>query len=111
QTLLALWPHGGERLPSSSLRRVQDYMTKAAREAGRHTTWTEPDSRYERDLRAFVSRVARHGAFRTEMARLVRAIGPAGATNALALLVLKATVPGVPDFYQGTELFEATLTD
>ncbi len=62
-------------------------------------------------LTAFISRVARQPAFRTEMASFVRAIGPAAATNALALLVLKATSPGVPDFFQGTELFEPTLTD
>jgi (1->4)-alpha-D-glucan 1-alpha-D-glucosylmutase len=45
------------------------------------------------------------------MTRFARAIGPAAATNGLAMLVLKATSPGVPDFFQGTEFFEPTLTD
>ena len=49
--------------------------------------------------------------FRAEMGRFVRAIAPAAASNSLALMVLKACTPGVPDFFQGTELFEATLTD
>lgn len=111
QTLVALWPTGRDRLPPADLRRVRDYATKAVREARCHTSWTEPDTRYERALSAFITRVARHPTFRTEMARLVRAIGPAAATNALALVVLKATSPGVPDFFQGTELFEPTLTD
>jgi (1->4)-alpha-D-glucan 1-alpha-D-glucosylmutase len=111
QALAALWPYGHDRLPAPDLRRVRDYAIKAAREAQRHTTWTEPDQRYERRLSAFITRVAHQPAFRTEMARLVRTIGPAAATNALALLVLKTTSPGVPDFYQGTEFFEPTLTD
>ncbi|HWD54086.1 MAG TPA: malto-oligosyltrehalose synthase [Acidimicrobiales bacterium] len=111
QSLVALWPPGQDRLPSSELRRVRDYAVKAAREARRATTWTDPDERYERALTAFITRVARQPESRREMARLARSIGCAAATNALALLVLKAIAPGVPDFYQGTEFFEATLTD
>jgi (1->4)-alpha-D-glucan 1-alpha-D-glucosylmutase len=111
QALLALWPPGRDSLAPTDQRRVRDYALKAAREARRSTTWTDPDERYERVLTAYISRVARQPAFRTEMGRFVRAIGPAAATNALALVVLKATAPGVPDFFGGTELFEPTLTD
>ncbi|HWF14888.1 MAG TPA: malto-oligosyltrehalose synthase [Acidimicrobiales bacterium] len=111
QTLLALWPPGRNRLAPSDLHRVRDYAIKAAREARRSTSWTKPDERYERRLNAFINRVARQPAFRTEMTRFARAIGPAAATNGLAMLVLKATSPGVPDFFQGTEFFEPTLTD
>ncbi len=111
QTLVSLWPARRTGLATRDLRRVQDYTLKAAREAKRYTSWTEPDFRYERDLRSFIARVCGGERFRTEMSRFVRAIAPAAASNSLALIVLKACTPGVPDFFQGTELFEATLTD
>jgi (1->4)-alpha-D-glucan 1-alpha-D-glucosylmutase len=111
QTLVSLWPASRTGLPAQDVRRVQDYTLKAAREAGLFTSWTEPDRRYERDLRSFVARICREQRFRTEMSRFVRAIAPAAASNSMALMVLKACTPGVPDFFQGTELFEATLTD
>ncbi len=111
QTLVSLWPASRTGLPGQHVRRVQDYTLKAAREAKLYTSWTEPDLRYERDLRSFVARICRDQRFRTEMSRFVRAIAPAAASNSLALTVLKACSPGVPDFFQGTELFEATLTD
>jgi (1->4)-alpha-D-glucan 1-alpha-D-glucosylmutase len=111
QTLASLWPADGTALPATDVRRVQDYVLKGAREAKRHTSWTEPDQRYERALRSFVARVAQEHRFRGELGQFVRAIAPAAATNSLALSVLKVCSPGTPDFYQGTELFEATLTD
>ena len=98
-------------LAPQDIRRVQEYALKAAREAKRHTSWTEPDQRSERALRSFIARVCREQRFRAEMGRFVRAIGPAATTNSLALTLLKACTPGTPDFFQGTELFEATLTD
>jgi (1->4)-alpha-D-glucan 1-alpha-D-glucosylmutase len=111
QTLVTLWPVDRAALPPKDVRRVQDYVLKAAREAKRDTSWTEPDQRYERALRSFIARVSDEQRFRAEMGSFVRAIVPAAATNSLALTVLKACTPGTPDFYQGTELFEATLTD
>ena len=111
QTLVSLWPASRTGLPAPDLRRVQDYTLKAAREAKLYTSWTEPDRRYERDLRSFVAHTCRENRFRAEMSRFVRAIAPVAASNSLALMVLKACTPGVPDFFQGTELFEATLTD
>jgi maltooligosyltrehalose synthase len=111
QTLVALWPVDRPALPPPDVRRVQEYALKAAREAKRHTSWTEPDQRYERTLRSFITRVCREQRFREEMGRFTRSIAPAAATNSLALTVLKACTPGTPDFFQGTELFEATLTD
>lgn len=111
QTLAALWPAGRAALSGEDVHRVQDYVLKAAREAKLHTSWTEPDARSERALRSFVSRLGREQRFRAEMGRFVRTIAPAAASNGLALMVLKACTPGVPDFFQGTELFEPTLTD
>ena len=111
QSLVALWPADRSALPPRDVRRVQEYALKAAREAKRQTSWTEPDHRYEDALRRFVSRACRDQRFRAEMGRFVQAIAPAAVSNSLALTLLKVSTPGVPDFFQGTELFEATLTD
>lgn len=111
QTLVALWPTEGDGLSPADLRRVKDHVVKAAREAKQRTSWTDPDLRYERRLTSSVARMCHDESFRGEMVGFVHGVGPAAATNSMALLVLKACAPGVPDFYQGTELFEATVTD
>ncbi len=111
QSVLALWPMGGDGLDAPNLGRLQDYMVKATREAKRHSSWTDPDVAYEQTVRAFVARVNDDERFCEELARYFRRIGPAAITNTLALLVLKTGAPGTPDFYQGTELIEPTLTD
>jgi (1->4)-alpha-D-glucan 1-alpha-D-glucosylmutase len=111
QSLLALWPTDGDELDAPTLRRLQDYLVKATREAKRRSSWGDPDVAYERNLRAFVVRVHDDEGFRRELGRYFRRIGPAAVTNTLALLVLKIGAPGTPDFYQGTELMEPTLTD
>jgi (1->4)-alpha-D-glucan 1-alpha-D-glucosylmutase len=113
QTLFSLWPAAPTRtgLPNSELERVREYALKAARETKRRTSWTDPDAGYERRLTAAITRISRDGRFRQEMSRFLGAVGAAAATNAMALLVLKTCVPGVPDFYQGTETFEPVLTD
>ncbi|HWE68476.1 MAG TPA: malto-oligosyltrehalose synthase [Acidimicrobiales bacterium] len=111
QSLFAVWPDGLSQLPRAVRLRVNAYVVKAAREAKRRTSWVDPDPRYERGLTSFVDRLCRDERFGREMARLLGRIGPAAATNALSMLVLKAVVPGVPDFYQGTELWDFSLTD
>jgi malto-oligosyltrehalose synthase len=112
QTLAAMWPAGRSRLSPAERHRVEEYVVKAAREAKRRTSWTDPSERYERSLRSFIGLLARPaGPFGAEMERFVRRIGPAAATNSLALAVLKSVCPGVPDVYQGTELWDFSLTD
>jgi (1->4)-alpha-D-glucan 1-alpha-D-glucosylmutase len=111
QAMLALWPMSGDALDAATLRRVQDYAVKAAREAKLRTSWVDPDGPYERALTTFITRAHRDLDFRTELTRFSGRIAPTAVTNTLALVVLKACLPGVPDFYQGTELFEPTLTD
>jgi (1->4)-alpha-D-glucan 1-alpha-D-glucosylmutase len=90
---------------------VQDYGVKATREAKWRTTWVDPNPDYEKALDAFIGTVARDRLFAREMRHFLGHIAPAAVTNSLGLVVLKAVCPGVPDFYQGTELFEPTLTD
>jgi malto-oligosyltrehalose synthase len=112
QTVVGAWPLDPEdRLGFAS--RIQHYAVKAAREAKSRTSWSEPDLLYEDALRRFVGQLLDPGdpEFVAEVASVVDAIGLAGAINALSLVALKMTVPGVPDVYQGTETGALTLVD
>ena len=111
QSLFCLWPTDGGRPTGATKQRVQNYAVKAARESKRRTSWIDPSSPYERSLTTFISGIARDAQFQREMSRFVKRVGPAAATNSLAMTVLKCVVPGVPDFYQGSELWDFTLTD
>jgi (1->4)-alpha-D-glucan 1-alpha-D-glucosylmutase len=113
QTLAAIWPNGQINLPTGDWERVAEYVVKAAREAKCHTTWVDPDAAYEDLLRTFVADLEKPPAleFRTELRDFVRSVAPSSATNGLAMVVLKSVCPGVPDFYQGTEMWTRTLTD
>ena len=111
QTLACLWPLDGSRLQSAELQRAKDYAIKAAREAKRRSAWVDPDLDYEEELSSFIAGLVRDPRFGREMGLFLRRIGPAAVSNSLSLIVLKTMMPGVPDFYQGTELHEASLTD
>jgi len=110
QSLFGVWPADGGAGPELT-RRLRDTMRKAARESKRRTSWIDPDLRYERVLRRFVEAVLGDPRTRAELDRLVRRLGPAAATNSLAMTVLAATAPGVPDLYQGGELWDLSLVD
>ncbi len=120
QTLVGSLPAGGfgagEIEPYQE--RIVAYMTKAAREAKLATRWSRPDDAYEAALTAFVGRVLqpepeRPGAAALLDELLARAAETAwfGALNTLSASVLKLTVPGMPDIYQGTELIDLSLVD
>lgn len=111
QTLLCLWPLQGDELDDSTLDRVIAQAIKSARESKLRSSWTEPDEAYEAGLGRFVRRLHGHIGFRKEMTAFGRRIGPAAFVNSIAGVALKVCAPGVPDFYQGTELLEPTLTD
>jgi (1->4)-alpha-D-glucan 1-alpha-D-glucosylmutase len=103
QTMAGAWP-----LEQS---RCQAYMEKAAREAGLHTTWTDPDPAYEQALAALVARAYADESFLGELEALVAEIAPAGRVKAAALALLRLTSPGIPDTYQGTETEQLVLVD
>jgi (1->4)-alpha-D-glucan 1-alpha-D-glucosylmutase len=88
-------------------------MVKAMREAKVRTSWLHPDEGYERRVRSFVRTILgpSNRRFHADLTDLLDQVGPAAAVNALALTVLKCTVPGVPDLYQGTELWSHSLVD
>lgn len=103
QAAVGAWPISRERL--------HGYAEKAMREAGDRTTWTEPDAAYEKAVHDLVDAAyddpAVAGLVEDAAARLA---GP-GWSNALAAKLLSLTVPGVPDVYQGSELWEQSLVD
>jgi (1->4)-alpha-D-glucan 1-alpha-D-glucosylmutase len=112
QALLGAWPLAGPDEDFAA--RMQGYAIKAAREGKNETSWTDPDETYENGLRAFVTKVLNPQGS-AEFLRLfqdfARRIALIGALNSLSQLVLKCTMPGVPDFYQGTELWDLSLVD
>jgi (1->4)-alpha-D-glucan 1-alpha-D-glucosylmutase len=101
QTAIGAWPIEPERLHA--------YVEKAAREASTHTTWTDPDEDFERAMHAVVD--AMYGDLHPSIDRFVDGIVGAGWSNALGQKLIQLTMPGVPDTYQGTELWDNSLVD
>jgi (1->4)-alpha-D-glucan 1-alpha-D-glucosylmutase len=103
QTLVGAFPIDAGRLAA--------YIEKATREAGVHTSWTDPDPAYDAAVARFVrSRLADHG-FVSDVAEFTAPLVGWGRRLSLAWTLLKVTVPGVPDVYQGTELWDLSLVD
>jgi (1->4)-alpha-D-glucan 1-alpha-D-glucosylmutase len=103
QTLVGAWP-----LPAD---RALRYMEKAAKEAKEHTSWVDPDPAYDDALRSFVEAVMADDEFISEVERFVAPLITPGQLNSLAMALLKLTSPGVPDIYQGNELWDLSLVD
>jgi (1->4)-alpha-D-glucan 1-alpha-D-glucosylmutase len=103
QTLVGAWPLDRERALA--------YAIKAAREARAHTSWTDPCPGHEAALRRFVEGTLGDPAFTADLAEFLAPMIEPGHVNALAQTLLKLTAPGVPDLYQGTELWDASLVD
>ena len=113
QTLLGAWPLGPGEMDSFP-ERVREYMVKAVREAKVHTRWIQPNPEYERAIRDFVTALlvdAEGAPFREDFLPFQAKVGHYGAQNGLAQLVLKIASPGIPDFYQGAELWDLRLVD
>ncbi|MCW2534079.1 MAG: treY [Blastococcus sp.] len=103
QNLVGAWPLSRER--------AHAYVEKAAREAGTSTTWTDPDEEFEGRLHALVDAAYDDPATAAEIDAFVTRITPLGWSNSLAQKLLQLTMPGVPDVYQGTELWDFSLVD
>jgi (1->4)-alpha-D-glucan 1-alpha-D-glucosylmutase len=103
QTLVGTWPITAQRLG--------DYLLKAAREAKRHTTWTDQDADYEQALVTFATSVLADESITTQVAAFVEHIAPFARVATLATKLLALTLPGVPDVYQGCELVDLSLVD
>jgi (1->4)-alpha-D-glucan 1-alpha-D-glucosylmutase len=115
QALVGAWPAGLDGAPDAALvARMREYMQKAVKEAKVHTSWINPSPHYDEAVSAFVEQVlagpSARGFLRLFVPFAAR-VARLGAVNALAQLVLKVASPGVPDFYQGTELWDLSLVD
>lgn len=94
--------------------RLKDYLVKAVREAKVHTTWLKPDTDYEELFLAFVDKILaarRSSVFLGEFLPFQRRVAHFGMLNGLAQTLVKITAPGIPDFYQGSELWNLNLVD
>ncbi len=116
QTLVGAWPDGAGTLEGLGRfrERVAAYMLKAVREAKAHTSWTDPNAGYEEAVREFIERALTDNAnnlFLDDLRRFQRRTAFFGRFNSLAQTLLKITSPGVPDFYQGSELWDLSLVD
>jgi (1->4)-alpha-D-glucan 1-alpha-D-glucosylmutase len=113
QTLIGAWPLTTENR-AEFVGRIQGYMNKALHEAKVHTSWVNPDPEYDAAASEFVARILdpdRAGPFLADFADFQRTVSHFGMFNSLAQTLLKCTAPGVPDTYQGTELWDFNLVD
>jgi len=112
QTLLGAWPIEASDFPTLA-DRLQAYAIKATREAMVHTRWTQPNERHERALQAFVASLvkSRKSEFRRDFTSFVERIAYYGMLNSLSQTLLKIVSPGIPDFYQGSDLWDLRLVD
>jgi len=112
QTMLGAWPIEG--IDDFFTERIQAYAVKAAREGKQETSWLNPNQLYEQGVGRFIAKILDRsisGEFIDSMDRLARRIALLGALNSLSQITLKATMPGVPDFYQGTEFWDLAMVD
>jgi len=103
QTLVGAWPIEPDRMLA--------YMKKATRETKAHTSWTTPNEPYDTALQSFVQAAMADLDFTVDVEAFVAPLIPTGRVNSLAQTLLKLTAPGVPDVYQGTELWDLSLVD
>ncbi len=108
QAVLGAWTP--EHLPDLPAR-LHGYAEKAMREAGDRTTWTEPDPAYEAAVQAAVDTVFESTDVQRVLTGLVALVDEPGRSNSLAAKLVAITMPGVPDVYQGSELWETSLVD
>ncbi len=118
QVLLGSWPLDLHRDDTEGLadyhQRLWQWQQKALREAKLNSSWSAPNELYEQGVEAFLSRLLLEDAGKTlrdAIGEAAQAIAPAGALNGLAQSLLRLTVPGVPDLYQGDEFWDFTLVD
>ena len=111
QALIGAWPG---TIDGTFIERMQAYALKAAREGKQETSWTSPHEAYERSLLDFVRALldpARSAEFLSSFGEFAARTALLGALNGLSQLALKVLLPGVPDFYQGSEFWDLSLVD
>lgn len=111
QTLIGAWPLMRDKLPAAFAERIVQYMLKAVREAKEKTSWASPNREYESAVKDFVNALLQSKEFLADFVPFQRTISYFGMLNSLSQSLLKLTAPGVPDIYQGDELWEFNLVD
>jgi len=119
QTLLGTWPVDLDGAPVPSvgpkfIARIQRYMAKALKEAKLNTSWIQPNENWDHAMQEFVARILEAGPrnkFLPAFLPVAAEIARLGAINSLAQTAIKLTAPGVPDIYQGTEIWDDSLVD
>jgi (1->4)-alpha-D-glucan 1-alpha-D-glucosylmutase len=116
QTLIGVWPFQAMTTEQHRefVNRIESYMEKAVREAKVHSSWISPNPSYEDAVRNFVNLALEpspDNQFLNALVAFRRTIASAGILNSLSQVLLKIASPGVPDFYQGAELWNLTLVD
>jgi malto-oligosyltrehalose synthase/4-alpha-glucanotransferase len=111
QTLIGAYPLPGQDEDDFSSR-LEEYLQKALREAKRKTTWAEPNEEYEKGTQEFARELLnKDGEFWEDFVSFQNQIADFGMVNSLSQLILKFTCPGIPDVYQGCELWDLSLVD
>jgi (1->4)-alpha-D-glucan 1-alpha-D-glucosylmutase len=113
QTLLGAFPFSDAEYPEF-IERIKEYIVKAVREAKVHTAWLKPDTEYEDAYVSFAEKIlarSETNAFLKELISFSKRVSHFGMLNSLSQTLVKITSPGVPDFYQGTELWDLSVVD
>jgi (1->4)-alpha-D-glucan 1-alpha-D-glucosylmutase len=110
QTIVGAWPPAFDA--AAFHQRLEEWLVKALREAKQRTAWDDPNEGFERGCKGYLAWLfdPNHG-FLAEAENFVDRIAPTGIRNSLAQTVLRLTMPGVPDLYQGTEFWDFSLVD
>jgi (1->4)-alpha-D-glucan 1-alpha-D-glucosylmutase len=111
QALIGAWP---EQINDAFVERMRTYAVKAAREAKMETSWLNPHESYEQGVGIFLDKIldaSQSAEFLESFGAFAKRTSLLGALNSLSQVTLKAMMPGVPDFYQGTEFWDYSLVD
>lgn len=113
QTLIGTWPleELNEEILTDYIKRIQEYMEKATKEAKINTSWINPNVKYDQAVKGFITRIFQNDEFIKDIKKFVPKVIQCGMLNSLSQTVLKYTCPGIPDIYQGNELWEFNLVD
>ncbi|SOC80147.1 maltooligosyl trehalose synthase [Salinimicrobium sediminis] len=110
QMLIGAWPFDGE--PGEEfLERSTAYLQKVLREAKVNSSWAQPDEKYEEQVYEFLKKLLKSDDFRTSFGKFHHNVSAYGAIKSLSQSLLKITAPGIPDVYQGTELWDLSYVD
>jgi (1->4)-alpha-D-glucan 1-alpha-D-glucosylmutase len=110
QTIAGAWPFDA-LIDETFVKRIQEYMAKAIKEAKVNTSWIQPNENWDTAVRDFVGKILASGRFIDLMRPVAEKLAQLGAVNSLSQTLVKLTAPGVPDTYQGTEMWDFSLVD